>query len=289
MIDIIQTLDAKEKELKDCAGDIHTLRYSFEVFLNNLKSIGIDASVTADFNTSIGVELVLPTRLRSLLQDDAVGDDSAIQEFSTAVLFRHQNDVALPVTDVAPAATDQQSAIDGRNEASGMSEAPVQPAAAYEPVTGPFSEDELATLIDQSSRGASASEIAQSLGRTAKSVQNKITRSRDQIQQASEKRRASYKKYVAKPKAKEPVRTDSTAELSISATWTPKLDLKLAQLMAKGTGAAGAAAVLRLQKEHVHARWREIKDWVGEPIQSNDDIVAALQDRLASLDHTPST
>jgi len=48
MIEIIQTLDAKEKELKDCAGDIHTLRYSFEVFLSNLKSIGIDASVTAD-------------------------------------------------------------------------------------------------------------------------------------------------------------------------------------------------------------------------------------------------
>jgi len=224
-----------------------------------------------------------------LLQEGAVSDDNVIHDVSTAVLFRHQNDVAAPVTDGAPAATDQQPAIDGPEEALDRSEASVQPAAAYETVTGPFSKDEFATLIDQSSRGASASEIAQSLGRNAKSVQNKITRSRDQIQQASDKRRASYKKYVAKPKAKEPVRTDSIAELTISATWTPKLDLKLAQLMAKGTGAAGAAAVLRLQKEHVHARWREIKDWVGEPIQSNDDIVAALQDRLTTLDHTSST
>lgn len=289
MIDIIQTLDAKEKELKDCAGDIHTLRYSFEVFLNNLKSIGIDASVTADFTKAIGVELVLPTRLKSLLQDDAVGDGSSIQDFSTAVLFRHQNDVSVPVADVAPAITDQQPAIDPPEEASGGSEAPAQPAAAYEPVTGPFSEDELATLIDQSSRGASVSQIAQALGRTPKSVQNKITRSRDQIRKASEKRRATHKKYAAKPKVIDPVQADTPADLVVTATWTPKLDLKLAQLMAKGTGAAGAAAVLRLQKEHVHARWREIKDWVGEPIQSNDDIVAALQDRLASLDHTSST
>lgn len=288
MIDIIQTLDTKEKELKDCAGDIHTLRYSFEVFLSNLKSIGIDASVTADFSKAIGVELVLPTRLKSLLQDDAVGDGSSIQDFSTAVLFRHQNDVAAPVTDVAPVATDQQPAIDGPEEALGRAEAPVPQTAARETVTGPFSKNEFATLIDLSSRGASVKEIALALHRDTQSVQNKLYRHRAKMQAVKKKPRASVK--TSEPQqSKIAVQNDTPVDLTITATWTPKLDLKLAQLMAKGTGAAGAAAVLRLQKEHVHARWREIKDWVGEPIQSNDDIVAALQDRLASLDHTSST
>lgn len=288
MIDIIQTLDAKEKELKDCAGDIHTLRYSFEVFLNNLKSIGIDASVKADFGTAIEVELVLPARLKALLQDDAVGDDSAIQDFSTAVPFRHQNDVAAPVTDGALAATDQQPAIDEPGEASGRAEAPVPQTAARETVTGPFSKNEFATLIDLSSRGASVKEIALALHRDTQSVQNKLYRHRAKMQAVKKAPRASAKtSHIEQSKA--PVQNGTTADLSISATWTPKLDLKLAQLMAKGTGAAGAAAVLRLQKEHVHARWREIKDWVGEPIQSNDDIVAALQDRLATHDHTSST
>jgi len=288
MIDIIQTLDAKEKELKDCAGDIHTLRYSFEVFLNNLKSIGIDASVTADFTKAIGVELVLPARLKELLQDDAVGDGSAIQDFSTAVLFRHQNDVAAPVTDVALAGRDQQSAINGLEEASGRSEAPLPPTAVRETVTGPFSKDEFATLIDLSSRGASVKEIALALHRDTQSVQNKLYRHRAKMQAVKKAPRESAKTSETQ-QSKIAVQNDTPVDLTITATWTPKLDLKLAQLMAKGTGAAGAAAVLRLQKEHVHARWREIKNWVGEPIQSNDDIVAALQDRLTTLDHTSST
>tara|TARA_R110002111_G_scaffold262881_1_gene342680 strand:- start:20607 stop:21473 length:867 start_codon:yes stop_codon:yes gene_type:complete len=288
MIEIIQTLDAKEKELKDCAGDIHTLRYSFEVFLNNLKSIGIDANVTADFSTAIGVELVLPARLKALLQEGAVSDDSAIHDVSTAVLFRNQNDVPAPVADVARAITAQQPAIDGLEEASGRSEAPLPPTAVRETVTGPFSKDEFATLIDLSSRGASVKEIALALHRDPKSVQNKLNRHRAKLQAVKKKPRASAKKSEPQ-QSKVAVQNDTIADLVVTATWTPKLDLKLARLMAKGTGAAGAAAVLRLQKEHVHARWREIKDWVGEPIQSNDDIVAALQERLATLDHTLST
>lgn len=288
MIEIIQTLDAKEKELKDCAGDIHTLRYSFEVFLNNLKSIGIDANVTADFSTAIGVELVLPARLKALLQEGAVSDDSVIHDVSTAVLFRHQNDVPAPAADVAPVATDQQSAINGLEEASGRSEAPLPATAARETVTGPFSKDEFATLIDLSSRGASVKEIALALHRDTQSVQNKLYRHRAKMQAVKRAPRSSAKTSETQ-QSKIAVQNDIPVDLTITATWTPKLDLKLAQLMAKGTGAAGAAAVLRLQKEHVHARWREIKDWVGEPIQSNDDIVAALQDRLATLDHTSST
>ena len=71
--------------------------------------------------------------------------------------------------------------------------------------------------------------------------------------------------------------------------WSPKLDLKLAKLMAKGTGEGGAAAVLKLGREDVHVRWKQIKAWVGEPIQSNDDIVQLLAGRLAHHDGHTST
>ena len=186
--------------------------------------------------------------------------------------------------------TPQGAVGDGGGTAGAEMSPPATPREpqAYDLVTGPFSEEEMATLIDEASRGVSSSAIAQALGRTEKSIRNKITRCRDKIRQAVNDRQAAGKKSELPPASD--VRAPSpVSDLEPVGMWSPKLDLKLAKLMAKGTGEGGAAAVLKLGREDVHVRWKQIKAWVGEPIQSNDDIVQLLAGRLAHHDGHTST
>lgn len=141
-------------------------------------------------------------------------------------------------------------------------------AGAPEYVTGPFSDDELMTLIDMSAEGKSTDEIATHLGRTRQSVGTRLHHARAKVAARKAKRAAKpAPEHTPPPEGETPTPNDmlSADERAIEAhlnalghagPWDAEKDLALARSLARGDGLSRASeAIEGASRDDCATRW----------------------------------
>lgn len=211
--------------------------------------------------------------------------DEAIKDAPAPVAEAAPEPEADPLPPKSKWPVDRSNWGETRKPSAAKKTAPPAPARSDAPglITGPFTPEDDAYLIERTLAGDPPATIAAALTRKLKQVANRKQRLKPEIEAArktaTEKRRAAKRASEPAPQPKDWAKHLSA--LPVDPKWTAQADFDLVNYIALGTGVAGAGAAMRINSEDAHQRYIKLTNGLGVQITFGDreDLCAALKAR----------